>query len=137
MRANTINAVASAIGLVALVGMVSLATALYTDGQDFWTCAFLGNLIAVATAFAAWSGALWKDAKNELPFPPTWQDWIGIFFVASTLAGIFVAIDVAVVHPGISLVFTIGALALSFVALPSALRAWISAQLSRKHRRRD
>lgn len=33
-------------------------------------------------------------------------------------------------HPGISVVFTLGALAVTAIALPSALRAWLIATLS-------
>ncbi|UUZ48579.1 hypothetical protein LP420_38735 [Massilia sp. B-10] len=108
--------------------MVSGATAIYLNGHDFLGAAIACNLIAVFTALAAWSGALWKDAQA----PATWRGWVGIFFGAGMISGVFVAIDIVLVHPGISLAFTIGALALTFIALPSALRAWIQERLSRR-----
>ena len=137
LKSRTINVVASAIGLVVLVGMVSVAAGIFFTGRNFWFSAIAGNLFAVPTAIATWNGALWRDSQNETRAQPTWRDWIGIFFVGAAVSGLFVAIDVAVVHPGLSLVFTIGALALSFVALPSALRAWVLEQLLRRHIGRD
>lgn len=137
MRAKTINVVASAIGLVVLVGMVSVAAAILSTDQHFWVSVVAGNLFAIPTAIAAWNGALWKDSKDEAQVPPTWRNWLGIFVASAVVSGLFVAIDVAVVHPGFSLVFTVGALALSFVALPSALRAWVLEQLSRRQGGRD
>jgi len=137
LRARTINVVASAIGLVVLVGMVSVAAAIFSTDQHFWVSVIAGNLFAIPTAIAAWNGALWKDSNNETQAPPTWRNWLGVFFVAAVVSGLFVAIDVAIVHPGLSLVLTAGALALSFVALPSALRAWALEQLSRRQGGRD
>lgn len=128
---------ASAISLIVLVSMVSVAAAIFASGRNFWFLAIAGNLFAAPTAIAAWNGALWKDAKNETHAPTTWRDWIGIFLIATVVSSVFVAIDFAVVHPGLSLVFTIGALALAFVALPSALRAWVLEQLSHRHNGHD
>lgn len=91
--------------------------------------AIFGNLVALPTALAAWSGALWKGAER----PANWREWIGIFFGAVALSAAFVAIDIVLVHPGFSLAFTIGAIAISFVALPSALRAWMLERLFRVH----
>jgi hypothetical protein len=113
--------------------MVSVAAAIFSDVQHFWVSAIVGNLFVVSTAIGAWSGALWKNREHETQAPTTWRHWIGIFFAAIVVSGIFVGIDVAVVHPGIGLVFTFGALAMSFVALPSALRAWIMEKLSQRH----
>jgi uncharacterized membrane protein len=108
--------------------MVSGATAIYLNGHDFLGAAIACNLIAVLTALAAWSGAPWKNAQA----PSTWRDWVGIFFGAGMISGVFVAIDIVLVHPGISLAFTIGALVLTFISLPSALRAWIQERLSHR-----
>jgi len=91
--------------------------------------AIFGNLIALPTALAEWNGVLGKGAYS----PPSWREWIGVFFGAGALSAAFVAIDVALVHPGFSLFLTIGALAITFVALPSALRAWMLERLSRVH----
>lgn len=132
-----INWLASAIGLVALVGMVSIAAEIVSDVQHIWVTTIIGNVIAVPAAIAAWSGAMWKDSKHEIHAPRTWRDWIGVFFAATALSVAFVAIDVAIVHPGLSLTFTVAALALSFIALPSALRAWILERLSRRRSEPD
>ena len=133
MRARTINALASAIGIIALVAIVSVAVAFFSEPQQFWLSAIAANLFAVPTAIAAWNEGLWKKSKSDAQAPTTWGEWIGVFLIASLVSAVFVAIDTTVDNPGLSLVFTIGALAISFVALPGALRAWIVEQLSRRY----
>jgi len=136
LRAKAINAVASAIGLVVLVGMVSVAAILFSPGQHFWVTAIAGYLFTIPLAIAAWNGVLWKRNTNEVHAPTSWQDWVVMFFVSVVISALFVAIDVVVAHPGISLIFTIGAIALAFVALPGALRAWVTELLSSRYGRR-
>ena len=139
MKAKTISGLASAIGLISLVGLVSAASAIFSyahaspQDQSFGVLAIIGNLIAVPTALAAWNGILWKKGKETIKGPTTPLEWIVTFFCATFLSIIFVAIDFAIKKPGLSFVFTIGAITLSFVALPSALRVWISEHLSRRY----
>jgi len=130
VRTKTITVVASIVALVVLVSMVSVAAGIFASGQDFWILTIVGNMFAVLTAIAAWNGAFSKSSGSDVKVPPTCQEWIGIFFCAALLSGVFVAIDVASGHPGFSVVFTIGAVALSFIALPSALRAWMLERLA-------
>ena len=133
MRARAINAVASAIGLTLLVGMVSIAAFLFSPDRHFWVTAIGGYLFTVPFAIAAWNGVLWKRQANEAQASNSWQEWVGMFFVGLVVSALFVAIDVAVVHPGFSLVFTIGAISLAFIALPSAIRAWLLELLSNRY----
>lgn len=142
MKAKTINGLASVIGLITLIGMVSVAAAIFDNVQasshdirTFSVSAMIGNLIAVPAALSAWSGVLWKKVKDEAKDPTTSLEWIVIFFCAAFLSVIFVAIDVEIRHPGFSFAFTFAAITMSFVALPSALRAWIREQLSRRYGR--
>lgn len=53
------------------------------------------------------------------------MEWLQFFVGSAALSGVFVAMDIVVVHPGLSLVFTIAALSMAFIALPSAARAWL------------
>ena len=67
--------------------------------------------------------------------------WLGMFFGGLALSAFFVWLDcrsIAVFQadfrchgtPNFSIIFTIAAIALTLVALPSALRAWIIARYS-------
>jgi hypothetical protein len=110
--------------------MVSVAAFLFSSDRHFWITAIAGYLFTVPFAISAWSGSLWKRNAADTPSPPSWQDWVGMFFVGLVISAFFVAIDVAVVHPGFSLIFTIGAVAMTFIALPGAVRAWVLELLS-------
>ena len=137
MRIKPANAIASGVGLVLLVGIVTLAAHLFSPGQHFWVTAIAGYLFTVPLAIAAWNGALSKHDKSETQGTTTWQDWIGLFFVGLVFSAVFVAIDLGVAHPGISIVFTIVAVSLSLVALPSAIRAWVLQLLSNRRSGQD
>jgi hypothetical protein len=50
------------------------------------------------------------------------------------LSAVFVAIDVLLVHPGLGALFTLGALAMAFIALPGAARAWVLEFLATRQR---
>jgi hypothetical protein len=132
---KTINALASAIGLALLVGLVSGAAYLYSPGRHFWVTAIAGNLFTVPFAIAIWKGMIWKDRAGDAPI--TWQHWISVFFGGLLLSVVCIAIDVAIVHPGFSLLFTIGAISLTFIALPSALRQWVRERLSVRREGRE
>lgn len=124
------HVIASVFGIVLLVALVTLAASLFTSGKDFWFCTIAGYLFTVPFALAAWHGTLWKT--DEGPRSPV--EWLQFFIVSAVLSGLFVLIDVLVVHPGISLVFTFGALSMAFIALPGAARAWMVDFMSaRKH----
>ncbi|WP_198120329.1 hypothetical protein [Massilia rhizosphaerae] len=73
---------ASVIGLITLIGMVSVAAAIFDNVQDashdirtFSMSAMIGNLIAVSAALSAWSGVLWKKVKDEAKDPTTSLEW--------------------------------------------------------------
>lgn len=123
-RPAVINAVASAAGLLLLLVIVSLAVWLFAPGENFWSMAIAGNLFVIPVVAAAWSGALFRQRGAAAGEPKTWVDWIALFALCLGISAVFVVIDLAVAHPGISLVFTIGAVAMTLVALPGALRAW-------------
>ena len=129
MNKRAVNTLASAAGLTMLVGLVSAAACLFSPGQSFWFTAIAGCLLTVPFAMAAWNGSLWKPTDGLATPQPSWRDWVGVFFVDLALSGLFVAIDLVVAHPGFSLVFTLGAVGLTFIALPSAVRAWLLERL--------
>ena len=130
MRPTAVNAVASATGIMLLIGIVSVAAYLFASEKDFWFTAIAGHLFTVPLAVSDWSGSLRKSNTNDQAVPPSWQYWLVIFTVGLLTSTVFVLIDFALVHPGFSLIFTIGAVAMTFIALPSAVRAWLLELLS-------
>lgn len=127
--------IATTIGLLLLIALVTLGAALVTSGRDFWSWAIAGYLFTVPFALGIWHEALPKDSQG----PQSPADWLASFVLSAVLSGIFIAIDVAIVHPGLSLIFTLGALSMAFISLPSAARAWFLERRSanRKNGGRD
>ena len=129
MSKNSSEIIASAAGLALLVALIFTAAYLFAPGESLWSYAIAGHLFTVPFALCEWhSGILTRKAKDQF-MPLSWQDWLGMFVGGLILSALFVAIDTAVVNPGFSLIFTIATLALTFIALPSALRAWLLGQL--------
>ena len=125
--------IASAFGVALLVALVTGAAAFFEHGNNFRVVAIAGCLFTVPLAIAAWHGDFF--GKDDGPRTPL--AWLLFFALSAVLSGIFVAIDIGVKHPGISLVFTIGALAMTFIALPSAARAWMLELLSAQDGKED
>jgi hypothetical protein len=119
-----VQLIASAVGLALVVALVTALSYAFIPNDVLRTSLF-GTLFAIPTALAAWTGVLWRDKGKLIKGPDTWAEWIVVFLSSSTLALIFLSIDIAVVHPGFSLIFTIGACSISVIALPSAVRAWL------------
>jgi hypothetical protein len=118
--------IASIFGIVLLLALVTLGAAIFTSGGAFWFYAILGSLFTVPFALAMWHGT--QGGKDKGPLSTA--EWLIFFVMSAALSGLFVLIDVILVHPGISLVFTFGALAMAFIALPGAARAWLLEFLS-------
>ena len=137
MNGRTINSVASAIGLAFLIGMVTLAAFLFSSGRHFWTIAIAGYLVTIPFAIAVWNDALWRHTTNGTQASASWRDWVGVFFAGLAVSMLFVALDMAVAHPGFSLMFTIAVVSLTFIALPSAIRAWLVQLLSNRYGNSD
>jgi hypothetical protein len=118
--------IASIFGIILLLALVTLGAAIFMSGRDFWFCAIAGYLFTVPFALLMWHGTLeGKDAG-----PRSTSEWLVFFVMSVALSGLFILIDVILVNPGIGLVFTIGALAMAFIALPGAARAWLLEFLS-------
>jgi glucose uptake protein GlcU len=107
-----------------LVTLVSAAAWLFTGGDHYWITAVFGYVFTIPMAVAAWTGRLSK-ARHRRSQPDTWQDWIGMFVIALLFSVLFVAIDKAVKFPGFSAIFTLIAIAMAFISLPCAFRAWL------------
>jgi hypothetical protein len=123
--------IASIFGIILLLALVTLGAAIFMSGQDFWVCAMAGYLFTVPFALVMWHGKLeGKDGGLRSA-----SEWLAFFVMSVALSGLFILIDVIVVHPGFSLVFTIGALAMAFIALPGAARAWLLECLSAREQR--
>ncbi|MBH9577251.1 hypothetical protein [Inhella proteolytica] len=113
-----------------LLALVSACAAIFFSGKDFWLVAIGGSMLTAPMAISAWHGDLFGKHGG----PQTAGEWLLYFAMSSVLSAVFVAIDLAVVHPGLSLVFTLGALAMTFVALPGAARAWLLESLAAHQR---
>lgn len=129
MSKNSSEIVASTAGLALLVALIFTAVYFFTPADAFWSYAIAGLLFTVPFALSEWHSGIFTRKAKEPSVPLSWQDWVGMFVGGVILSSLFVAIDLAVVHPGFSLIFTIAALALTFIALPTALRAWLLTQM--------
>lgn len=125
--------IASAFGVALLVALVTGAAAFFEHGNNFWVVAIAGCLFTVPLAIAAWHSDFF--GKDDGPRTPL--EWLLVFAISFVLSGVFVAIDLAVKHPGISVLFTIGSLGITFIALPSAARAWMLKLLSAQDGKED
>jgi hypothetical protein len=135
-RKSVTPIVASVIGIFALCVMVTSVVAWMSTEGDYLGIAVTCNLVAILIAIAAWTGALWKG-KNKSYAPASGGEWLGIFAGGCVFTFIFLLMDcggrlpafhpkfVCDGNPGIGAIFTFGAIAMTAVALPSALRAWI------------
>lgn len=132
-RSSRTQLLASSAGLALLTLLVVAAALLYFP-EHFWLATAFGGVITFLLAFAAWSGVLWQGRRSGSE-PESWGEWLGIFFGGALLSAFFLYIDVEVAkgQPGFSAVFTVAALGLTFISLPSALRAWLLAKLSAGH----
>ncbi len=87
-------------------------------------------MFTVSFALAVWHGKFWIGNKS----PRSAFEWLLVFALSLAITSIFILIDVLVIHPGLSLLLTLGAMSVTFIALPSAVRAWMIVFLSeRKH----
>jgi len=124
---------ASTAGVLLLTLLVVVAALLYSP-ESFWFTAGFGCTITFLLTFAAWSGVLWQG-KRSGGEPKSWGEWLGLFFGGALFSAFFLYIDIKLAegHPGFSAIFTVAALATTFIALPSALRAWLLAKLAVEH----
>jgi len=141
------QAIASGIGIALLGAMVTLAAYWVSSAANFATTALLGNLIAIPFAGAAWTGVLWKRGKATSYEPESWIEWVAMFFVGLAMSALFVFMDcgwhvplfrqefICDGHPGFSAIFTFAAISVTFIALPSAARAWALEVLSKRQKR--
>lgn len=135
--------IATGAGSIFLLALVTGCVWLL-DPDGFVPTAIIANAIALLVAFANWTGVLYERGGGRR-HPPieSWQGWIGMFLVALILSTYFLWIDcgwhlppvlggtACERRPGLDLIFTVAALAMAAIALPSALRAWLLARLSR------
>lgn len=141
MNALKINVIASATALLFLFGLIAVATTILLPGKDFWFVVIAACFLLFPLAIASWNKTFWKskeDSKQQVTTkshgPSTWKDWSFLFVYGLITSAIFISIDIAIAHPGISLIFTIGAVLLTVLALPGAVRAWILERLAARYR---
>ncbi len=132
-KESIIQVAASASGLFNICLLMTLGAAYTSGGSNFVSAAVVGSLIASATAAAAWA----DKSKYYSTGSFSCSDWVMMFPIGAVISMAFLWIDcggrlpvfrpefVCDGRPGISVVFTIAALCLTAISLPSALRAWI------------
>ena len=131
MRRPIANFIASGTALLVLLGMVTAAVALSKEEEHFWLYESIGCIFTIPMAIAMWSGTLWKRNHEPGTGPGNWKEWLFLSLVCFLISALFLAFDIFVAqgHPGISAVFTLGAVVMTIVSLPSAIRAWLLALL--------
>jgi len=132
-KISKINLAASILGLMLLFTLVSAGVNWMSVEKDTLPAIIGMNSIAFVFAIATWNGTF--DLKNEEPTP--WLGWLFIFLFGVAMSLLFLALDcgghlpafhpvfVCNGNPGISLKSTLGALGITVIALPTALRAFI------------
>jgi len=136
-KATVIQIVAAVIGLAVLCAIVTLGVAfISTDGNYMWSAVY-SNLVAFVVTAAMWTGDIWGRPGSKSMRPESWGEWLGTFAGSLVFTLLFLLMDcggrlpifhpdfVCNGHPGISVVFTLGAILTTVVALPSAVRAWV------------
>ena len=135
----TAQIVASGVGILALVCLVSAAAYLAVPPQDFVSVSVATNALGILVALIAWAGVPWtrRSKDRQIAGPKRWTEWLGMFLVSLPLSAFFLFIDcgwhlpkelggtACDGHPGISVIFTVSAVSLTAIALPSAIRAWL------------
>ncbi len=127
MRRPIANLIASGTALLVLLGMVTAVVVLSKEEEHFWLYEAVGCIFTVPMALAMWSGKMRKPSDEPVAGPENWKDWLLLSLVGFAISALFLAFDVFVAqgHPGISAVFTVGAVVITVVSLPSAIRAWL------------
>jgi hypothetical protein len=134
--------VATSAGSVFLVCLVTGIAWLIVRDDSFVSTAIVVNAAVGLMALATWSGAVFPGKEPKYFRPEHWKDWIAMFWFSIPISALFLFIDcgwhlsqmlggtACDRNPGITVVFTAGSLAMTAIALPSALRAWLLAFLT-------
>ncbi|MDM5176832.1 hypothetical protein PO883_06425 [Massilia sp. DJPM01] len=126
------NVFATGVGLVALCGLIValiftfLPESEHIVGRSVFCCA---ATVPMALYYWIGKGAVELDIDS-------WIFWLGMFFLGSLSSILFIAIDcgwqnpfkaeIASCQPGpIGGMFTLGAVVMTLMSLPGALRAWL------------
>jgi hypothetical protein len=132
-----IQALASGLGILFLTAIATTLARLVSSDGDFMSHAMIFNLFSIGFAIAAWTGVLFRSKRRELPQPVSWGMWLGMFPIGLAFSVLFLLMDCdwhfpftekgfhCEGHPGFGAIFTIGAILMTVIALPSALRDWI------------
>lgn len=134
--------IASGAGTFLLIGLVTVGV-WRLEVEDIVSIAIGANVLAMLLAFSAWSGVIF-EGKNSVrrPGPESWQDWLVMFVLGAFLSAFFLLLDcnghlpsalggtACDRQPGLDVIFTVAAVAITAISLPSALRAWLLAKLS-------
>lgn len=106
---------------------------------------YLPVLLIVEVVLTAFAQYMWVQMAEKGPEGHLPLSWIGVFVVSGFISALFVEIDCfGTLHfiegrpictklgGGISIIFTLGAIAGALVALPLALRSWVLKLLDAK-----
>src|SRR5450830_819085 len=127
-----IQALASGLGILLLTAIATTLASLVSSDSDFISNAIIFNVVCIGFAIAAWTGVLFRRKREELPQPVSWGMWLGMFPIGLTFSVLFLLMDCdwhfpftekgfhCEGHPGFGVIFTIGDIVMTVVALPSA-----------------
>ncbi|MFZ6721684.1 hypothetical protein [Undibacterium sp. Ji49W] len=131
----------SLISLVILWSIVTVLAKSVSPKDESIATIIVVNLLLTGLSIRMWTNPDFFSGKNRQYGIETWQDWLVIFFFAGILSCIFLLIDcggsfpsfnpelVCNGHPGIGIIFTISAMAITAIAFPSAVRAWLISRM--------
>jgi hypothetical protein len=144
LSSRIVQVIASGLSLIFLVLSVTAATYFWVPADSFIVSAGLLNLLASVFAIGTWAGALNKQGSHGADLQNlSCAGWLALFLGASLLSALLLFMDCGWHlpaglggtrcdgHPGLSIVFTLGSVLFTAIALPSALRAWLLEFLSR------
>jgi hypothetical protein len=138
---HRIQCLASASGMFALFSLVTFLAEILSHGEASTSELIAGNLIALFCAAAAWTGMI--DSKGARPSTFSCGEWIATFSFTAILSFIMMLMDCGGRlpvfaptfrcdgTPGFGVIFTLTAVMMTTISLPSALRAWMLEKLSK------
>lgn len=136
MKSILINFFASIIALSVLFLMVSSTLIWVSNNKNYQSDLMLFNLGFGILAVLSWTGILTRKINKENR-PQTWIEWVAVFIGGLIISIIFILLDCSgqfqVFHPtfvckgnpGWSVIFTISAIGVTVISIPSAIRSWI------------
>jgi hypothetical protein len=138
---RAVQIAASAAGLLVLGVQLTWAVIWIGNGSSTLNTVLALNALGVLVALLAWSGILWtgKAAHSQIS---TWPGWLFTGALGALISVCFLWLDCGHQLPalrpsfecemrgGPTVAFTFAAIAMTAIAIPSAVRAWLLARFT-------